>query len=154
MRLSLLAAASLLAALPLASYARDSEAVDAALESRQGYFTMLNVNMGTLAGMARGTVEYDEATARQAGDNLQALGAYDVSVHFLPGTSNTDLAGRTQARAIIWENPDDFAAKAAALREATAGAGEAVASGQAAIGPVIGAIGGTCKACHDNYRSN
>src|SRR5690606_31798667 len=102
----------------------------------------------------KGDMDHDEAVARHAAENLQALGRYDVTIHFLDGTSRDDLgAGRTAARPEIFTNREDFAGKLAGLREATSTAPDAVAD-RAAVGALVGRIGTACKACHDSYRSN
>lgn len=62
-------------------------------------------------------------------------------------------AGKTEARAEIWQKPEDFAAKAGGFREA-ATAFETAARGSdlAAIRSAQGNLGKSCKACHDLYR--
>lgn len=148
--------AAILAGLALATPAAAQSAEDginAALKSRQGFYNMLAANMGTLAGIAKGDIPYDEAVARHAAEGLQTLGQYDVTMHFPDGTSRDDLgADRTAARPEIFANREDFAAKLAGLREATTGAPDAVGD-QAAVGALVGKIGGACKACHDSYRA-
>lgn len=155
MRLTILAAAAAMIGLsmatPLAAQS-DEDMINAALKSRQGFYNMLAANMGTLAGIAKGDIPYDEAVARHAAANLQALGQYDVTIHFPDGTSRDDLgAERTAALPAIFTNRDDFAAKLAGLREATTGAADAVGD-QAAVGALVGKAGAACKACHDSYR--
>lgn len=130
-----------------------SEAAVAAIKARQGYYEMLAANMGTLAAIAKGDVPYDEATARHAAENLQALGQYDVTIHFPDGTSRDDLgAEHTAARPEIYTNREDFAQKLAGLREATTGAPDAIGD-QRAVGALVGKVGAACKACHDSYRA-
>lgn len=62
-------------------------------------------------------------------------------------------AGKTDARAVIWQKPEDFAAKAQAFREAAAAFNTAAAgSDLAAIRSAHATLGKSCKACHDSYR--
>ncbi|RMC37385.1 c-type cytochrome [Paracoccus alkanivorans] len=149
MRLISLTAIAAITAFPLFAHADDR--IEDALEARHGYMTMLAINMGTLAGMAKGEIEYDEAAASTAGANIEALGNYAVSDLFIEGTANGEVDD-SDALPAIWENPDDFVQKFADLGEAAAGAGEAVKGGQANVGPVVQKLGGTCKVCHDDYR--
>jgi cytochrome c556 len=62
-------------------------------------------------------------------------------------------AGKTEAKAIIWAQPEDFDEKITAFKAAVAGL---KAAGDAGDGELISAsfktVGGTCKACHDTYR--
>lgn len=147
----LIAAAALATAIPLSALAQDDPKADA-VKARQGYFTMLAANMGALSGMAKGDVAYDEAAAVAAATNINALSRYDVTMHFIDGTSADDLADATEAKPEIFADRAGFSAKFADLQKAADGIPEAVKGGQDKLGPVVGALGGTCKACHDTYR--
>ena len=127
------------------------EQAEKAIEARHGFMTMLGINMGQLAGMAKGEIAYDEAAATRAAANIVALTQYDAPALFIEGTSSEDNDD-SDALPAIWEKPDDFRAKFAALGEAAAGSPDAVKGGQENLGPVLQKIGGACKACHDNYR--
>lgn len=80
MRLILTAAA--LAAVPLVSLAQD-DPVKQAIDARHGFYQMLAINMGTLSGMAKGDVAYDEAAASRAAANIEALTQYDLPSLFI-----------------------------------------------------------------------
>ena len=142
--------ASVLAAVPVLAFA---DAAEDAIEAREGYMKMLSINMGTLAGMAKGEIAYDAAAATAAGDNIEALSKYTLPALFIAGTSPADGA-KTEALPAVWENSADFATKFAGLQEAAAGAGAAAGGGQEALGPVLKKLGGACKACHDTYRKD
>ena len=144
---ALLTAAAIVA-LPMLAHA---QSVEDAIEARHGFYKMLSFNMATLSGMAKGEIEYDEAAASTAGQNIEALTGYDLPSLFVEGSSMDDNM-ESAAKPAIWENPDDFATKFAGLREAAAGASDAVKGGQENVGPVVQKLGGACKACHDEYR--
>lgn len=148
MRIITLAAVAAIVAFPVTSYA---DAKEDAIEARHGYMKMLGMNMGTLSGMAKGEMPYDEAVASTAASNIEALTGYALSGLFIEGTSVDDNSD-SEALPAIWEKPEEFSAKYAALVEAAAGAGEAVKGGQANIGPVLQKLGGSCKGCHDDFR--
>ena len=148
MRLILTAAT--LAALPLAAIAQD-DPIGQAIEARHGFYQMLAINMGQLAGMAKGEIAYDEAAASTAAANIAALTHYDLPGLFVEGSASGQ-AEDSAAKPDIWSNMDDFSAKFAALGEAASGAAEAVKGGQANVDPVVGKLGAACKACHDSYR--
>lgn len=140
-----------LAAMPLAAAAQDP-LLDA-VKARQAYFSLLGANMGTLAGMAKGKIDFDQDAAVTAASNIEALSTYNAAPHFLPGTSADDLgADVTEAKANIWTDFAGVGAKLQDFQMAAAGAGDALAGGKDALGPLLGKIGGTCKACHDEYR--
>lgn len=128
-----------------------AQSAEDALKARQGYMEMLALNMGPLAAMAKGEMEYDEAAASTAGANIEALTQYAVAGLFVPGTADGEVDG-SDALPAIWENPEEFGQKYAGLTEAAAGASEAVKGGQGNIGPVLQKLGGACKACHDDFR--
>lgn len=71
---------------------------------------------------------------------------------FPPGTGPD--AGKTDAKAEIWQKPDDFLAKSRDFTAATK-AFNAAAQGSdlAVIRAAHGTMGKTCKACHDLYRA-
>jgi cytochrome c556 len=56
----------------------------------------------------------------------------------------------SDAKPEIWENLDDFAAKAGVLQVAAEGA---TITDAASIGAAMGAMGKTCGACHKVYRN-
>lgn len=62
-------------------------------------------------------------------------------------------AGKTEAKDTIWSDPAGFATAARNFTAAAQGLVTASASGDAAAtGAALQRLGGTCKACHDNYR--
>ena len=62
--------------------------------------------------------------------------------------------GKTGAKPEIWQKPQDFAAKLHGFQAAARAFNAAARSGDmAAIKASYADLGGTCKACHDSYRS-
>ena len=93
----------------------------------------------------------DLAQVRQNANVIATL-APQVKTWFPQGTGPD--VGKTDAKAEVWQKPDDFAAKArdfetAAAAFKTAAAGNDVAAMRAAQGN----LGKSCKACHDLYRT-
>jgi cytochrome c556 len=86
------------------------------------------------------------------GGDLSAAAAPAQSINaFFPAGSDK---GETKAKAAIWSNGADFGVKAQAFEAESAKLIQAVASGdKAAVMKQFGAVGGTCKGCHDTYRS-
>lgn len=144
--------AAVLAAIPLTAMAQDEDPIHQAIEARHGFYQMLAINMGTLSGMAKGDIAYDEAAASTAAANIEALTKYDLPSLFIEGSGRGQTQEETAAKPDIWTNMDDFRSKFAGLGEAAAGASEAVKGGAENVGPVVGKLGAACKACHDVYR--
>lgn len=71
---------------------------------------------------------------------------------FPPGTG-ADV-GKTGAKPAIWQNPQDFTAKAADFQRAAQAFGAAASGSDVnAIKSKFADLGGACKACHDKYRA-
>jgi cytochrome c556 len=121
------------------------------VEARQAYFKSLGGSMKALVGVAK---SYDAAAAKAEAAKLDAVLATDVGPLFAPGTSEADFPGKSEAKASIWSNMDDFGAKGKAMNDAGAALVVAANSGDpAALGAALQKMGGTCKACHDDYRA-
>jgi cytochrome c556 len=72
---------------------------------------------------------------------------------WFPAGTGPEVA-KTRAKAEIWQTPEDFAAKLRSFQTAARGLNGAAAHGDAgAINAAFSQLGGTCKACHDKYRS-
>ena len=92
----------------------------------------------------------DLAQVRQHAATIAEL-APQVPSWFPAGTGPD--TGRTHARADIWANPEDFAAKAHAFNENAQAFNAAVQGADlAAIRTAHADLGKSCKACHDLYR--
>ena len=71
---------------------------------------------------------------------------------FPPGTGPD--VGKTGAKPEIWQDPQDFTAKAGDFQKAAQAFGGAVQSGEMnAIKATWADLGKSCKACHDKYRA-
>lgn len=92
----------------------------------------------------------DLAVVRTHAGNIAHL-APQVSGWFPPGTGPD--VGKTEAKAAIWENPQDFAVKRTAFQQSAARLNElAQGNDVTAIKAAHGDLGKNCKACHDLYR--
>ena len=92
----------------------------------------------------------DLATIRASAATIAGF-APKVPSWFPPGTGPD--VGKTDAKAEIWQKPEDFMAKSTAFT-AAARAFNVAAQGSdlAAIRAAHGTMGKTCKGCHDLYR--
>jgi cytochrome c556 len=123
------------------------------VEARQGYFSLLGANMGVFAGMAKGQVDYDAEAAQNAADNIVLLSSYNAGHLFMPGTSSLDL-DNTRALPDIWDDMPGVQAKFSDFNKAALAMQEVAGNGKAEMAGALGALGGTCKACHDDYRAD
>ena len=118
------------------------------VKARQGVMWVQAINLGTLGAMAKGEMEYDAEAATSAAKSLHATSMIDIATLFPEGSQ-----GDTRALPAIWEDMDGFQeawdAFGAAAEKAAAEAG----NGKEALGPLMGALGGSCGGCHDDYRA-
>ncbi|WP_424940903.1 c-type cytochrome [Aliiroseovarius sp. S253] len=147
MRKIILAAAL---AIPTAALAADP--VEDTIKARQGFYKLLGANMGVLAGMAKGEIDYDSAAAQTAADNMGTLTMYNVGHLYMPGTSNAD-SDKTRALPKIWEDFPGVQEKGGAFVDAVKAMQAVAGAGKDQMAAALGPLGGTCKACHDNYRA-
>lgn len=122
------------------------------IKARQGQFRVLAINLGILGGMAKGEVAYDAAAAQAAADSISAVTMINQGPLWPAGSDEMGADG-TRAKTSIWEDNADFATKWGNLGAAAAELKAAAGTGQAAIGPMLGKVGGACKACHDTHRA-
>ena len=124
----------------------------AQLKARQGEMRIMAINLGLLGGMAQGKMDYDAAAAQSAADSLVAVSNIQQGLLWPAGSDAMSMDG-TRAQGTIMEQNADFMAKWADFGTAALAIQAAASNGADALGPVMGQIGGTCKACHDNHRT-
>lgn len=122
------------------------------LEGRKGQFNILALNVGILGGMAKGAMPYDAEAAQAAADSIVGVSMVHQATLFPEGSDSMSIDD-TRAQPNIWDNFSDFESKWAALGDAAKNMQTVAATGQEAIGPALGQLGGACKACHDTYRA-
>ncbi|MHA6323914.1 c-type cytochrome [Roseivivax sp. CAU 1753] len=147
--MKVIALASLCTALALPAVAQD---FSGHLKARQGQFRIMAINLGIIGDMAKGEADYDADAAQAAADSIHAISMVNQPPLWPEGTSEMDLDG-TRAKTEIWDNLDDFASKWQALGTQAAKLQSVAGTGQEALGPALGTLGGACKACHDEYRA-
>lgn len=92
------------------------------------------------------------AVVRKSADTIAAF-APTVPGLFPAGTGPD--VGKTDAKAEIWQKPEDFRAKAADFNRAAKAFQAAARGGNLdAIRAAQGGLGKSCKACHDLYRED
>jgi cytochrome c556 len=137
------------AAIATAALAQDE--LPAPVKARKAHMQLYGYNIGTLAGMARETTEYDAEAATTAAANIAALSALDISSYWVPGTDSDSLEG-SRALPAIWDNLEDFSSKYQALQTAAASASETVGTGLDGVKAGVGSIGKACAGCHEDYQ--
>jgi cytochrome c556 len=123
-----------------------------AIKARQAQMQLRSFNVGPLFGMAKGKIEYNAELAAKLAGNLKLMLDLDNSRAWAKGSDNENYPGKTIALPKIWTTyPEiaDYGKKfAMAVNELAAVAG----NGRDALKSKIGAVGKSCKGCHDEFR--
>lgn len=141
---------ALLLTLPLGAYAADPEEV---VEARQGYYSLLGLEMHSLVAMAKGEIDYDAEKAKGHAADMLTLTKYDASGLYAPGTSKADMPGKTRALPAMWEDMAGVQEKGKAFVAAVNDLNEAAGQGRGQLAKAVQDLGSTCKGCHDEYRA-
>lgn len=130
---------------------QDAKMIEAALKYRQGAFSMIGWHMGPLGGMAKGKIDFDAATFASNAQAIADLAKYPENA-FPEGSSSDSV--ETRAKPEIWADSAGFGEKLEAFKSASADLAS-VAAGASSLDDVkeaFGALGKSCKGCHDDYR--
>ncbi len=123
-----------------------------AIQARQGEMQLRSYFAGPLFAMAKGDMDYDAEKASMLANNLQKLLEIDIRSSWVKGSDNENYPGDTTALPKIWTTyPEigNYGKKyATAVRELAAVAG----NGKDQMKSKIGALGKSCKGCHDEFR--
>lgn len=140
-----LAAAAVTLAVPAqAQFAKPEDAV----KYRKAALTVMAAHFGRVAAMANGRMPFDAGAAA-------SNAAVAESMSKLPWAGFVDGSdkGDTKAKPEIWSDKAKFMAASEKMQgEMTKLATVAKGGNIDAIKAQVGATGGTCKACHDDFR--
>ena len=134
-----------LTALPAAAQFRNA---DAAIKYRQSAMALQGNHMARVFAMANGQVPFD---AKVAAENIEIVAMLN-RLQFTAFIDGSDK-GNTRAKPEIWSEKDKFKAAIAKSQEDVlklAAAGKTGSLDQ--IKAAAGAVGESCKACHDTYQ--
>ena len=139
-----LAAAAAMASLPAAAQFQKPED---AIKYRQSAFTVMAAHFSRIGAMAQGRVPFDAAAAAANAEIVATMSR-------LPFVAFVDGSQGGKGKADIWSDRAGFNSAAAKMQEEAGKLAAAARSGNAdQVRAAFGATAGTCKACHDNYRS-
>jgi cytochrome c556 len=138
-----------------ASGAISGEAEDKAIKARQAVMQLLSFNLGKLGAMVKGDMAYDADQAKLAANNLKAVAHIRQDAMWPKGTAMEEpgMQGKTWAKKAAWDTYPEVTKKHEALVAAADKMAEAAGGGVDAIKGAIGAVGGSCKGCHENFRA-
>ncbi len=118
------------------------------IDYRKTVMSAIGAHAGAIAAMVRNKVDYDHMRAQAA-----AMAETVSTINDIFPAGSGPAAGETEALAVIWTDAAGFAKAVADSQAAAESFADAADAGDpAAIGKAFGALAGTCKGCHDNYR--
>ena len=137
--------AGALTALPSAAQYRNA---DAAIKYRQSAMSLQGNHLARIFAMANGQVPFD---AKVAADQIEIVAMLN-RLQFAAFIDGSDK-GNTRAKPEIWAEKDKFTA---AINKSQDDIAKLVAAGKTGsldqIKTAAGAVGQSCKACHDAYQ--
>lgn len=113
------------------------------VKARMDLMSAIGADMKTLGQMAKGQIDFDAAAAQAALDAMAAAAA-EIPAKFEANETDPE----SDAADAIWENWDDFVAKAETLKAAAG----ATVTDAASLGAAMGSVGPTCGGCHKPYK--
>jgi cytochrome c556 len=122
------------------------------IEARQGEMALRAYFVGPLFAMAKGKIPYDADKAQAYADSLVKLMEIDMGRAWKQGTDKSAYPEHSDALPEIWTTYPEIGKYADkndnAVKELAFEAGK----GLDALRSKIGAVGKSCKSCHDEFR--
>lgn len=115
---------------------------------RQAMMKNVGASMRVAAGMVKGKIPFDALAAELAMRTMNST-ALAYPAMFPKGSES---GADTEAAPAIWSDSAGFAASSAELASASLAAAEAAKGGADAFKGAFGAVGKTCKGCHEKFR--
>jgi len=142
-----MAAAVLASTMALPAMAQFQKPEDA-IKYRQSALTLLATHNGRVAAMANGRVPFDAKVAAENAALVDTLSKLPWTA-FGAGTDK----GETRALPAVWAEPAKWQQAIARFQSDAAALNVAAKTGDLdAIKKASGAVGQSCKACHDSFR--
>ena len=137
------------AAIAVATSALAQPKPEAFVKHRQSAFALMGWYFGPMGAVAKGEKPFNK-------DELVKATALVATMAKLPYDSfpvGTETVGNTQALPTVWSNNAKFKELAAKLATETDTLAKlALAGDEAGFKKQFGVVGGTCKACHDDFK--
>ena len=144
-----IAAAALFTSLSAPALAQFQKPEDA-VKYRKAALTVMGTHFGRIGAMANGRVPFDAKAAQENADVVAEM----AKLPWAGFGAGTDKGAPTKALPAVWAEQAKFKDHSDKLQaEATKLAAAAKTGNLDNVKTAFGATAGTCKACHDNFRS-
>ena len=122
-----------------------------AIKFRQSGYTFMAWNMGRIKANVEGQFNKEEVI--KSANAIQAIANSGMGALYLPGTDKGTGWEKTRVKPAFFTDKEGVAKVAMAFnKEANEMAKVAATGDVAAIREQVGKLGGTCKACHDDFK--
>ncbi|MEI8156875.1 MAG: cytochrome c [Burkholderiales bacterium] len=122
-----------------------------AIKYRQSALFVMQQNFSRVAAMAAGKAPFD---AKVAVDSA-AVAEFASKLPWVAFADGTDKGRDNRAKPEIWSDRAKFNDSAEKMQHEMTKLNAAVKTGSLdAIKTAVGAVGGTCKSCHDTFRKD
>ena len=112
---------------------------------------LMAAQFGRLGAMAQGKMPYDPKIAGENADLVVVL----AKLPFPAFAEGTDMDAPSHAKPEVWKEMPKFKEAAEKLQAEVAKLPAAARSGDLAqLKVAVGNVGKSCKACHDNFKSD
>ena len=123
------------------------------IKFRKSGYSFMSWNMGKIKANLEGDFNKDQVAA--AANLVAATANSGMGALFGPGTDKEVAGEKTRVKPEFFEQPDKVKELAMNFaKEANALAKVAASGDAAAVQAQFGKTGGTCQACHDEFRKN
>jgi cytochrome c556 len=122
------------------------------IKARQGDMELRAYSAGPLFAIAKGKMPYDAEKASKLANNLMLLLQLDVGGAWAPGTGKDMYPGKTHAVPEVWSTYPKIAEAGKKYKAAVEDLAAVAGNGLGDLKSKIGAVGKSCKGCHDDFR--
>ena len=123
------------------------------IKFRKAGYSFMSWNMGKIKANLEGDFNKEQVAA--AANSIAATANSGMGALFGPGTDKEVAGEKTRVKPEFFEQPDKVRELAVSFaKEANELAKVASTGDAAAVKAQFGKTGGTCKACHDEFRKN
>jgi cytochrome c556 len=146
-RLSAILVSFGLLAVPFAAQAQFAKTEDA-VKYRKAAFTVMASHFGRIGAVVKGEKPYDKAAVEQDAAIVETMARLPWHA-FVPNSEAAD----SKAKPEIWKEQDKFKSAADKMQAEVGKLHAAAKTGNLdTIKTSFGAVGQSCKACHDDFR--
>jgi cytochrome c556 len=134
-----------------AAFAQQALKPEQAIKYRKAGYSYLSWSMGKIKANVDGT--YNKAEVIAAANTIAAIANSGMGALYIPGSEKSIGSEKTSVKPEFFQKPQEVGRIAQNFnKEANELAKIAATGDAAAVKAQFGKVGGTCKACHDDFR--